>query len=550
MKFCDRILIGDAKYSSHHLKLIEPNSSEEDASAHASSATQQESDFDSENESARQKINFKLLIESRKRLNKSANEAAPNNILLDAHRFNLDEQHSRSQVIDPSTGRLYVGGVNNLYDLHASSLSVKAHAVTGPEEDSLECLNRESCNRKTPHNSYTKGLAVYEKGSKLIECSSLFQGRCRWRNLYNIDQKDVIRESQRNVVANDRFSSTVIFVGAGPPNDDGIPKINHNHMISISILNSMWITVTLVIAEDVLYVASTYAHNGSYWDDVPAVASLSLAQETLFDVSVQGVGTGTEIKMERQFRGQYKIEYVGGFQSGRFAYFATRQPKGYIPGGNTFPIISKLVRVCTSDAHFWSYTEVPLECSQTNVTYNLLTDVYLSKPGYDLASSLGISVEDDILYAVFVEGTGVDKSVPSMHSALFTGKFQNLPWFKSAERCQQTKFSGQEVLCGKDVNSYIGGDIAIESKPVLSTRKARFTAVATNTTRANTVAFIGTHDGRLLKAVVENRTAGFIYRSLDVGGGKPILQDLELDGTGDHVYVLTPSSVSYVTVQL
>uniref|UniRef100_A0A915ADH7 Sema domain-containing protein n=2 Tax=Parascaris univalens TaxID=6257 RepID=A0A915ADH7_PARUN len=447
-------------------------------------------------------------------------------------------------VIDPSTGRLYVGGVNNLYDLHASGLGVKAHAVTGPEEDSHDCLNRESCNRKTPHNSYTKGLAVYEKGSKLIECSSLFQGRCRWRNLYNIDQKDVIRESQRNVVANDRFSSTVIFVGAGPPNDDGIPR-------------------------DVLYVASTYAQNGSYWDDVPAVASLSLAQETLFDVSVQGVGTGTEIKMERQFRGQYKIEYVGGFQSGRFAYFATRQPKGYIPGGNTFPIISKLVRVCTTDAHFWSYTEVPLECARGNETYNLLTDVYLSKPGYDLASSLGMSVEDDILYAVFVEGTGVDRSIPTTHSALcvypmaavekifldnieicFRGENdKNLPWFKSAERCQQTKFSGQEVLCGKDVNSYIGGDIAIEARPVLTTKDARFSAIATNTTRANTVAFIGTYDGRLLKAVIENRTAGFLYRTLEIGGGKPVLQDLELDGTGDHVYVLTPSSVSKVKVR-
>lgn len=39
--------------------------------------------------------------------------------------------------------------------------------------DRLSCLS--SNIRKTPHNSYTKGLAVYEKSSKLIECSSLFQ---------------------------------------------------------------------------------------------------------------------------------------------------------------------------------------------------------------------------------------------------------------------------------------------------------------------------------------------------------------------------------------
>lgn len=48
-------------------------------------------------------------------------------------------------------------------------------------------------------------------------------------------------------------------------------------------------------------------NGGPFRDDVPAIASLSLDQNRLFDVSVQGVGTGTEIKMERRFRGQYKL---------------------------------------------------------------------------------------------------------------------------------------------------------------------------------------------------------------------------------------------------
>lgn len=80
---------------------------------------------------------------------------------------------------------------------------------------------------------------------------------------------------------------------------------------------------------------------------------------------------------------------MGGFQSGNFAYFATRQPKGDNAQGG-WPIISKLVRICTNDVHFWSYTEVPLECNKDGETYNLIQDVYLSKPGYDLAISLGV----------------------------------------------------------------------------------------------------------------------------------------------------------------
>lgn len=95
----------------------------------------------------------------------------------------------------------------------------------------------------------------------------------------------------------------------------------------------------------------------------------------------------------------FRIDYVGGFQSGKFAYFVTRQPKGDTTQGS-WHYISKMVRVCTSDPHFWSYTEVPLECAYGNELYNLVQDVYLSKPGYDLALSLGIRF--DVLKFIIV----------------------------------------------------------------------------------------------------------------------------------------------------
>lgn len=50
-----------------------------------------------------------------------------------------------------------------------------------------------------------------------------------------------------------------------------------------------------------------------------------------------------------------RIDYVGGFESGKYAYFATRQGKTL---GEDAPIQSRLVRVCTGDSHFYSYTEV------------------------------------------------------------------------------------------------------------------------------------------------------------------------------------------------
>lgn len=98
-----------------------------------------------------------------------------------------------------------------------------------------------------------------------------------------------------------------------------------------------------------------------------------------------------------------------------------------------------------------------------------------------------------------------------LYDTLFTF-FQNLPWFKSTDRCLNTKFSGQEVVCGKDVNSYIGGEIAIEAKAAMITKDAQFTSIAVNTTHSATVAFVGTLDGRLLKVSICGVSSFFLRR--------------------------------------
>jgi len=41
--------------------------------------------------------------------------------------------------MDRSTGRLYVGAVNHLYDLSPEGLAIREHALTGPRADSVLC---------------------------------------------------------------------------------------------------------------------------------------------------------------------------------------------------------------------------------------------------------------------------------------------------------------------------------------------------------------------------------------------------------------------------
>lgn len=74
--------------------------------------------------------------------------------------------------------------------------------------------------------------------------------------------------------------------------------------------------------------------------------------------------------------------------------------------------------MCEQDSNFYSYTEVPLECVRGGIIYNLLQDIHLGLPGYDLAASLRIKTTDQVLYAIFSRGEGVEKNVTSRDSAL------------------------------------------------------------------------------------------------------------------------------------
>lgn len=65
--------------------------------------------------------------------------------------------------------------------------------------------------------------------------------------------------------------------------------------------------------------------------------------------------------------------------------------------------------------------------------------------------------------------------------------------------CTQTRYPDSEILCGKDVNSYIGGEIPISSTASLIDKTALFTSITFSTVQTATVAFIGTSNGVLHK---------------------------------------------------
>ncbi|CAH1979386.1 unnamed protein product [Acanthoscelides obtectus] len=292
-------------------------------------------------------------------------------------------------VVDKNTGRVYIGAVNRLYQL-SPDLDLVVEAVTGPKMDSEDCSVVEcttSTNTKLTDN-VNKALVIDYTTTRLIACGTLSQGICTVRPLHNISEW--VHEIREAVVANNASASTVAFIAPGPPN----PPVSQ-----------------------VMYVGVTFTLGSPYRSEVPAVSSRSLEKEKMFSIAQTAVTTGTRMFVNSLARERYPITYVYGFASEGFSYFLTTQMKSTT--SNQY--ISKLVRVCHDDENYYSYTEIPIDCiseAQGGRKYNLVQAGYVGKAGSDLASDLGITAQDDVLFAVFSESDPDIASKPSNLSAL------------------------------------------------------------------------------------------------------------------------------------
>jgi plexin A len=209
---------------------------------------------------------------------------------------------------------------------------------------------------------------------------------CNVRDLRNISE--VVQEVKEPVVANNATASTVAFIAPGPPN----PPVSQ-----------------------VMYVGVTYTGNSPYRSEVPAVSSRSLDKDRMLNIADSAVTTGTRMYVNSLSRERYPINYIYGFSSEGFSYFLTTQLKST----SKTVFISKLVRVCHDDQHYYSYTEIPIECtSNKGKTYNLVQAAYIGKAGSVLAGDLGNTPQDDVLFAVFAESDGPNSSKPKAQSAL------------------------------------------------------------------------------------------------------------------------------------
>uniref|UniRef100_A0AAR2K454 Plexin-A1 n=1 Tax=Pygocentrus nattereri TaxID=42514 RepID=A0AAR2K454_PYGNA len=455
-------------------------------------------------------------------------------------------------AIHNTTGEVYVGAVNWIYKLSSNLTKLRSH-MTGPVLDNEKCYPPPSV-QSCPHdqsqtNNVNKLLLVDYGQNRLIACGSTSQGICqflRLDDLFKLGEPHHRKEHYLSSVAESGTMSGVII-------SEG--------------------------SRSKLFIGTPIDGKSEYF---PTLSSRKLmANEEnadMFSFVYQDEFVSSQLKIPSDTLSKFPafdIYYVYGFSSEQFVYYLTLQLDTQLTSpdasGEQF-FTSKIVRLCVDDPKFYSYVEFPIGCTKDGVEYRLIQDAYLSKPGRQLANSLGVSENEDILFTVFSQGQK-NRAKPPKESALclFTlrrikekikeriqscyrgeGKL-SLPWLLNKElACINSPLQIDDNFCGQDFNQPLGGTSTIEGIPLFVDKDDGMTSVAAYDYRGNTVVFTGTRTGRLKKILINSVSPSrpaLLYENVVVGDGSPILRDLLFSPDQQFIYTLTEKQVKRVPVE-
>ncbi|GFY46216.1 hypothetical protein TNIN_212321 [Trichonephila inaurata madagascariensis] len=431
-------------------------------------------------------------------------------------------------AVDSLSGRVYVGATNWLFQLN-SGLELDRAVQTGPVEDNIQCFPGACSEQQLASlDNVNKILVVDEVSRRLLVCGSVYQGACQRRELEDIAvSEDLVLLP---VAANDETSSTVAFVG--PARYMGYPS-------------------------RVLYVATTNSRLGPYRDMVPAICSRYLEDDRrLFGVIEKSFSEILRVDISSQVRDYYLVNYIYGFHSGDYVYFATLQRRSHLRSMEEGGYISRLARICVSDARYDSYVETTLQClGPDGRDYNLLQDAHIvrAEPA-DLLVGVFAASRDHTVHSSdrsavcvfsladveqrFTENIHLcyNGSVPSRDMDYIAGSIQDCP-----------EPGGGNIFnfCGESLK--LNGSLPLTSLPVITYENITLSSVVATTTSQHTVAFIGTRNGLLKKILIDDEAEEF--EEVVVDEGNPILPDMHLDPTETHIYAASPYKISKVRIE-
>lgn len=282
---------------------------------------------------------------------------------------------------------IYAGASNRIYKF-SPNLTVISEAVTGPKADNPQCHGGCPEYIETSETiNHNKILMINAASGTLIACGSVKQGSCDIYNIKTFPKSPKYIELP--LAANDELATTFAFIG---------PSRYTNWR-----------------RDDVLYVGTTFTNVGDYRHDVPAISSRRLDDLNYAEFSIQQSILNIDVK----YRDHFLVDYVYGFNTSDYAYFAVVQKKSHLIEEAGY--ITRLARVCVNDPNYDSYTEITIQCKQpfsdrktASADYNILKDAKLTTAGLHLAQKLGIKRDDLILVTVFSPGKEITNEPQAM----------------------------------------------------------------------------------------------------------------------------------------
>uniref|UniRef100_A0AAQ6A9W1 Sema domain-containing protein n=1 Tax=Amphiprion ocellaris TaxID=80972 RepID=A0AAQ6A9W1_AMPOC len=408
-----------------------------------------------------------------------AQEESSNNPVLEF----TSETPINNVVQDPQTGRIYLGAVNTIFQL-GPSLRQEARAETGPKEDSRTCTPPASaCQDTKLMPNLNKLLLVHPSNGSLIVCGSRYRGICSLLNLSNVEQQLYYSDSkgEKTYVASIEDNVNVVGVMSTYKKDSqnfnvfvvgkGYGSLDSTKLISTRILQDL-----------------------REWVVFESIIEASTVQTT-------------------PFVPKYLHDFRHAFKEDGFVYFLfSRTLDGTDNKNLTF-----VSRLCEDDHHYYSHTELQLNCGMNN-RFNKVQAAYVASPGKDKVLFMVARPDDDddnnsalCVYPL----NSINERLVDIISACYSdsGKISGFPAVdipyssKTAEFCTSTiaVSSSFDLLenykCGADfLPSPLASKprFALKVNPAL-TKSGLLTSVAVAVENDHTIAFLGNNQGEVFK---------------------------------------------------